>query len=353
MTMLNARIGLRLGTLDLDASFEVDDGEIVALLGPNGAGKTTALRAIAGLEPIERGHIHLDGTVLDDPANGILVAPHDRRIGVVFQDHLLFGHLSALDNVAFGLRARGVPKVEARAVASRWLARMGLADAAHDRPARLSGGQAQRVALARALAFEPRLLLLDEPLAALDAQTRVTVRSELRRHLDTFGGARLLVTHDPVDAVVLASRLIILEDGAVTQQGTTEEVTAHPRSPYVADLVGINLLHGIAVDGRAVRLPSGFELAVAGPLPADDLAVAVRPQSITLAGERGTGSARNRWLGTVREIHPDRDRVRVRLDGPVPSTAEITPSALAELGLQPGDEVWAAVKAVDLDVYPR
>lgn len=351
--MLHAEIGLRLGTLDLDISLEIADGETVALLGPNGAGKTTALRAIVGLEPLERGQIRMDDTILDDPAAGVLVPSAERRMGVVFQEHLLFGHLSAVDNVAFGLRAQGVPKAEARIRATGWLDRVGLAAVVGDRPSRLSGGQAQRVALARALAIEPRLLLLDEPLAALDAQTRLAVRSELRRHLDGFGGARLLVTHDPVDAVVLAARLVIVEDGRVTQRGTTAEVTARPGSRYVADLVGINLLHGSVCATDTVRLVSGFELATAGTPAHADVAIALRPQSIALARQVGSGSARNRWLGTVAEIHPDRDRVRVRLEGPVPATAEITTSALAELDIRPGDEVWAAVKAVDLEVYPR
>ena len=351
--MLHAAIGLELGTLDLDLTLDVADGEVVALLGPNGAGKTTALRAIAGLQPVERGHIELDGITLDDPAEGVLVPPHRRQIGVVFQDYLLFAHLTAVDNVAFGLRAGGMARGEARERAVDWLARVGLADHAESRPASLSGGQAQRVALARALAIEPRLLLLDEPLAALDARTRAEVRSELHRQLESFGGARLLVTHDPVDAVVLASRLVILEAGRVTQAGTTAEVTARPRSSYVADLVGINLLEGRVTGEGTVRLATGHVLAVAGPLPRGDVAIAVRPQSVALSREEGRGSPRNRWAATVAEVHPDRDRVRVRLDGPVPVTAEITPAALDELGILPGDETWASVKAVDLDVYPR
>ena len=351
--MLRADIGLRLGALDLDVSLEVADGEVVALLGPNGAGKTTALRAIAGLEPLERGRISLDGNTLDDPAAGVLLPPHERQIGVVFQDQLLFGHLSVLENVAFGLRARGVAKADARARATDWLDRVGMAGHRDDRPRTLSGGQAQRVALARALAFAPRLLLLDEPLAALDARTRGTVRSELNDHLDRFGGVRLIVTHDPVDAVVLASRLVIVEDGRVIQEGTATDVTAQPRSAYVADLVGVNLLTGTSSRHGTVRLTSGFELTVAGALSPGHVAIAVRPQSIALARQEGSGSPRNRWRGVVAGIHSERDRVRVRLDGPVPATAEITAPALAELDIRPGDEVWAAVKAVDLEVYPR
>ena len=224
--MLHADIQIRLGDLHLDIALAVDDGEIVALLGPNGAGKTTALRAVAGLQPLDGGRITLDDTVLDDPASDTFVPTAQRPIGFVFQDYLLFPRMTALDNVAFGLRARRQPKADARTAARGWLARFGLADHADAKPRTLSGGQAQRVALARAVATDPRLLLLDEPLSALDATTRLTVRTELRRHLATFDGARLLVTHDPIDAIVLADRLVIIESGRITRPGPP------PRSPH-------------------------------------------------------------------------------------------------------------------------
>jgi molybdate transport system ATP-binding protein len=351
--VLHATIRLRLGTLDLDISLDAGDGELVALLGPNGAGKTTALRAIAGLQPLDGGRIDVDGTTLDDPATGTFVPPHERPIGLVFQDYLLFPRLSALDNVAFGLRARGQAKAAARRRAAEWLARLDLADHARSKPAALSGGQSQRVALARALATDPRLLLLDEPLAALDARARIQVRAELRRHLATFPGARLLVTHDPIDAIVLADRLVVVDSGRVTQTGTPAEVARRPRTRYVADLVGVNLLHAAAAGGRTVATDTGARLTVAEPVTDPEVAVAVRPQAVALHPERPHGSPRNAWPATVAEIEPDRDRVRVRLDGAVPITAEVTPAAVAELALTPGTRVWASVKAVDLDVYPR
>jgi molybdate transport system ATP-binding protein len=351
--VLHAAIEVQLGTFELDIDLHVDDGEVVALLGPNGAGKTTALRAIAGLQPLDHGRITLDGTVLDDPAADVFVPTADRPIGVVFQDYLLFPRLTALDNIAFGLRARGHDKASARTQARRWLERFALTDHAHARPRTLSGGQAQRVALARALATDPRLLLLDEPLAALDAGTRVEVRTELRRHLATFAGARLLITHDPVDALVLADRLVIIEDGHITQTGTPAQVTARPASRYVAQLVGINLLHGTAAGEHTVRLDTGAELTVADPLPGPDVAVAIRPQAIALHRHQPEGSPRNTWTSTVTDLEIDRDRVRVTLTGPVPVTAEITPAAVAELDLMPGTTVWATVKAVDLTTYPR
>ncbi|HET6835268.1 MAG TPA: ABC transporter ATP-binding protein [Acidimicrobiales bacterium] len=351
--MLHAAIEVHLGAFRLDIDVDVDDGEVVALLGPNGAGKTTALRVIAGLQPLDNGRIELDGSVLDDPAADVFVPTAERPIGVVFQDYLLFPRLSALDNVAFGLRARGHGKASARNRARDWLERFALAEHAYAKPRTLSGGQAQRVALARALATDPRLLLLDEPLAALDAGTRLQVRTELRRHLATFHGARLLVTHDPVDALVLADRLVIVEQGHITQTGTPAAVTARPASRYIAQLVGINLLHGTATGEHTVRLDTGAELTVADPLPGLDIALAIRPQAIALHRQTPDGSPRNAWAATVTDLEADRDRVRVSLAGPVPATAEITPAAVADLDLAPGISVWATVKAVDLTAYER
>jgi molybdate transport system ATP-binding protein len=349
--VLHAAIEVHLGDFRLDIGLDVGDGEVVALLGPNGAGKTTALRAIAGLQPLDNGRIELDGTVLDEPAADIFVPTADRPIGVVFQDYLLFPRLSALDNVAFGLRARGHDKAGARNRAREWLERFGLVEHANAKPRTLSGGQAQRVALARALATDPRLLLLDEPLAALDAGTRLEVRTELRRHLATFHGARLLVTHDAVDALVLADRLVIVEHGRVTQTGTPAAVTARPASRYIAQLIGINLLHGTAVGEHTVRLDTGGELTVADPLPGSDIALAIRPQAIALHSHQPDGSPRNAWTATVTDLEADRDRVRVTLTGPVAATAEVTPAAVAELELAPGVSVWATVKATDLEAW--
>jgi molybdate transport system ATP-binding protein len=351
--VLESAIEIRLGGFHLDIELTVGDGEVVALLGPNGAGKTTGLRAVAGLQPLDGGRIAVDGAVLDDPGAGVFIPTAERPIGVVFQDYLLFPRLSAVDNVAFGLRARGASKTDARAEAQRWLARFGLADRTHAKPRALSGGEAQRVALARALATGPRLLLLDEPLAALDASTRLQVRGELRRHLATFAGARLLVTHDPVDAIVLADRLVIVEGGHVTQTGSPAAVTARPGYRYVAQLVGINLLAGTAAGDHAVRLDTGVTLTVAGPLPGPDVHIAIRPQALALYRHQPEGSPRNTWSATIADLEAVDNRVRVTLAGPVPVTAELTPAAVAELELHTGVAVWASVKAVDLDIYAR
>lgn len=348
---LSAQIALRLGTLDLHADIDVKPGELVALLGPNGAGKSTVLRCLAGLAPIDGGRIAIDDVVVDDPAADVFVEPEQRPIGFVFQNYLLFEHMSVLENVAYGLRARNTPKADARRIAREWLDRVGLAQYADERPRALSGGQAQRAALARALATNPRLLLLDEPLAALDAGTRASVRRDLRRHLETFDGMRLLVTHDPVDAYALADRVAILDAGRVVQVGTLAEVTAHPRSRYVADLVGVNLVTGSVADG-VLTTGAGARVVIADALPGPSFAV-IRPHSIVLVRDPQVGSSsRNTWRGTIAAIDRLGDRVRLGIDGQLPLTAEITVAALEALQLRPGDEIHASVKATDIDVYP-
>jgi molybdate transport system ATP-binding protein len=347
---LEARIVRTLGSLRLDLELETKGGETIAILGPNGSGKTTTFRCLAGLLPVDEGRIDLDGQILDDAATGAFVAPEHRPVAVMFQDYLLFPNMSALENVAFGLRSRGVSKAEARAKAGAWLERVGLSDHASHRPRALSGGQAQRVALARALATEPRLLLLDEPLAALDAGTRGDVRRDLRGHLATFDGVRLLVTHDPVDAYTLAERVVVLEEGRVAQSGTLADVTAQPRSRYIANLVGVNLIAGTGQDGT-ITTSTGGRIVPADAIDGPAFAV-IQPHSVALYPARPEGSPRNVWATTVTDVDRQADRVRVRLDGDVPLVAEITQAALDELVLRPGDRVWASVKATEILTYP-
>ncbi len=347
---LDASIRLTLGPLDLDMAVIVEEGEVVALLGPNGAGKTTLLRAIAGLVPFSTGYVTLDGKVLEDPATRRYVPTEQRPIGFVFQDYLLFPHLSVLENVAFGLRSRGTSRQAAAEKAAHWLDRVGLKTYAGSKPSELSGGQRQRVALARALAPDPRLLLLDEPLAALDVSTRAEVRRDLKRHLDSFEGIRLVVTHDPLEAVALADRLIVMEHGHLVQTGTAADVTEHPRSQYVADLVGVNLLRGKAGDG-SVKLASGQVVAAAGA-DQGDVFLVVHPRAVSIHRTHPEGSPRNVWSGRASSIELLGNRVRVRIDGAVPLVAEVTPAALRELNLVEGGEVWLSFKATDVGVYP-
>jgi molybdate transport system ATP-binding protein len=347
---LRADVELVLGRLHLDVELVLAEGEVVALLGPNGAGKTTLLRALAGLQPLDTGRIELDGQILEDVAGGVRLPAESRPVGVVFQDYLLFPHLSAVDNVAFGLRSRGVRRREARRQALVWLERVGLEDHANVRPSALSGGQAQRVALARALAISPRLLLLDEPLAALDASTRLEVRRELRRHLDSLRGIRLVITHDPLEAIALAGRLVVIEAGRIVQSGSAADVTERPRSRYVADLVGVNLLRGRA-HGEMVKVEGGGQLIAAGAGEGDVFAV-IHPRSVSLWRSRPDGTPRNVWHGTAAGLDLEGDRVRVRVASVPPIVAEVTPAAVAELRLHEGGEVWVTVKATDVNVYP-
>ena len=348
---LAASIALRLGTLDLEVELEVGRGEMVAILGPNGAGKSTILRAIAGLLPIDEGRIAIDEIVVDEPATRTFLPPDRRPIGVVFQSYLLFANMTAIDNVAFGLRASGVGKIDARQRATAWLQRVGLTDHARNRPGALSGGQAQRVALAHALATDPRLLLLDEPLAALDAGTRSEVRRDLRRHLQSFDGMRIMVTHDPVDAYALADRVAVMDAGRVIQLGTIAEVTARPRSRYIASLIGTNLVAGDIVD-NVLTTAGGARVALADAMPGPAFAL-IRPQAISVQREPLVAtSVQNSWPGTITDVDRLGDRARVHLEGPLPLTAEITTTALDRLALRPGDVVHVAAKATDIESYP-
>jgi molybdate transport system ATP-binding protein len=347
---LNADIELHLGSLHLVASLRADDGEVVAIVGPNGAGKTTLLRAIAGLVPLDRGRVEVDGEVLEDSAAGVRILPEHRPIGVVFQDHLLFPHLSALENVAFGLRSRGEGRRQAREKAAAWLERVGLSDHADRKPRALSGGQAQRAAVARALVTEPRVLLLDEPLAAVDASARVELRRTLRSQLAAHQGVRLLITHDPLEAMALADRLVVMESGRLVQEGPIAEVTARPRSAWVAAMVGLNLFPGQVADGE-MTLSDGRSLTVVTDVRGPAFAV-VHPRAVTLHRAPPSTSARNVWQGEVDSLDLEGDRVRVRVSGPIPIVAEVTPAAVADLGLASGGTVWVSVKATEISVYP-
>lgn len=332
------------------ASFALDvaPGETLALVGPNGAGKSTCLQVLAGLLTLDRGELRLGDAVFDAPATRTFVAPEQRGVGYLPQEPLLFPHLCVRDNVAYGLRAHGVARGEARRLAEAWLARVGLEGFGARRARELSGGQAQRVALARALATGPRLLLLDEPLAAVDASARLVLRQELQRHLAAFAGPRVIVTHDAVDAFVLADRIAVLEAGQVVQAGTAAAIGSQPRSRYVADLVGLNFLRGIVHDS-VFTLTDGGTLVVATTHEGPAIAT-VHPRAIALFRERPCGSPRNVWQAEVAGIEVALAGRRVRLAGAVPLVAEVTAAAIAELGLRPGAPVWIALKATEVQV---
>jgi len=349
---LDAHVVVRRPTFTLDARITAQPGEIVAVLGPNGAGKSTLLRALAGLQPLDDGHITLDGRVLHGTGHRS-VAPPDRRVALVPQDGSLFPHLSARENVAFGPRARGADRHTARQLAEHWLDRLDLTGLGDRRPAQLSGGQSARVALARALATDPRLVLLDEPLAALDVTTRSTVRAELRRHLSASAAPSLLVTHDPLDATTIADRLVIVEAGRIVQQGAPADVAGHPATDYIAQLVGLNLWTGTTV-GSAVLLHDGGTLQLAEPPVLGDgpVQLTLRPSAITLTLGPPDGSARNTWPVTITALEVLGGRARATLEGPPDALADVTVEAIAALRLIVGLRLWASCKATDLQPQP-
>jgi molybdate transport system ATP-binding protein len=354
---LDARVVVPRAGFDVDTELRVEPGRTVALLGPNGAGKSTVVRALAGLEPLAAGRVALDGTVLEDGTRRL--PPERRPVGVVFQDLVLFPHLTALENAAFPLRARGVPRREARASAAALLERLGVRHRAGARPRDLSGGEAQRVALARALVHEPRLLLLDEPLSSLDVRSRHEIRTLLRRLLAEFPGIRLLVTHDPVEAMTLADELVLLERGRVTQVGTPDEIRAAPRTAYAAELVGVNLFAGRLVplaDGAGVLRTDDGDVVVGWPAAVPPGAEAagvlgiLRPADVSLFRAAPEGSARNVLRGRVAAVTRETDRARVRIASSPPVVAEVTAASVTRLGIGEGDEVYAAFKAVEVSL---
>jgi molybdate transport system ATP-binding protein len=366
---LQAEIAFQRNDFRLEVDLAVAPGQVLAVLGPNGAGKTTVLRILAGLQAVTGGRVTVAEEIWDDAETGTFVPATERSVGLVFQDYRLFPHLNVLDNVAFAARARGLRRGPARREAALDLDRLGLTDLADRRPGHLSGGQAQRVALARALAMQPRMLLLDEPLAALDTRTRLELRTELRRHLSGFAGPSIVVTHDPLEALVLADRILILEGGRAVQEGSPAEVARQPSTEYVARLMGLNLYPGVLVDARTgeVRMDDGGTLFAVGPVLEDEppertpertaagtaMLVAVAPSAIALHRQRpGSGSPRNVWAGVVAGVELLTDRVRVELTGQPGALVDVTPAALAELDLTVGQQVWLSAKATEVIAYP-
>ena len=354
---LDVDLRVRQGTIEVAAAFTAAAGTTIALLGPNGAGKSTLVAALAGIVRPAAGRIVADGVVWDDATSGMHLPAPRRQVGVVFQDLRLFPHLPAIDNIAFPLRARGTGAAAARRRAGDLLDRFGLTGLGGRLPATLSGGEAQRVALARALAGDPRLLLLDEPLGSLDVRTRAEARRLLKETISRFPGVTLLVTHDPVEAMTLAGRLIVLEEGRVTQNGTPEEIRHSPRTPWIADLAGVNLYAGRLepIDAGAARLvlPAG-SVVVALPrdrdLPAGGGIAIVRPADVSIHTVPPVGSARNVLEGPITSIVIDGDRARVRVGSVPPIVAEVTVASVARLELREGSRVWATFKAVEAQV---
>lgn len=343
---MTLRLEARVAERGFDISLEVAAGETLAVLGPNGAGKSTLLSILAGLLRPDSGRAELDGESLFDLSRRHWLPPHQRGISLLAQEPLLFPHLSALENVAFGPRSAGRTRAEARASAREWLAAVEAAELWDSRPPQLSGGQAQRVAIARALAPEPRLLLLDEPLAALDVAVAPTLRLMLRTVL--AGRTAIVVTHEVLDALTLADRVVVLGDGVIVEQGATAQVLQRPRHPFTAGLAGLNLLTGVRT-GTGLRMADGT--VVTGPgsgrigKPA---AAASRPSATSVHLDQPSGP--NAFAATVQDLEPRGDSVRVRSASMV---ADISPGRAAALGLTPGLSVWFTVPETEVTIYPR
>jgi molybdate transport system ATP-binding protein len=354
--VLRAELTARVGDLELDVALRVPPGECLALAGPSGAGKTTILRMIAGTETPARGRVVCGDDVWVDRERGVNLAPERRGCGYVPQDHALFPHLSAWRNVAYGLS--GLGRAQRRARALELLERFGLAERSGARPQTLSGGERQRVALARALAAEPRVLLLDEPLAALDARTRARAARELSGVLRGAGIPSLLVTHEFHEGALLGDRVAVIDRGRVIQEGPAEELAAAPRSAFVAEFTGSVVLTGNAYSDRGSL--TVIELDGGGTATATDagqgpVAISVFPWEITLGlpGEQPHDSAQNRLSGRVQSLTAVGNRVRVGLEAGQPLVAEVTQAAADELGLRVDLDVIASWKATATRVSAR
>jgi len=359
--------GRSLGALDLRATLDergvdldlrVEPGEVVAVLGANGAGKSTLLSLISGLIRPDGGRITLDGTVLVDVDRRVWVPSHHRGVVLLAQQALLFPHLTAAANVAFGPRSKGSSRNNARAEAARWLAAVDATEFAERRPVQLSGGQAQRIAIARALAADPALLLLDEPMAALDVAVAPALRQLLRKVLQDTGRTALLVTHDLIDALSLADRVIVLDAGRIVEDGPTRTVLTQPRSPFAARIAGVNLITGTA-EAHCLLTPNGARIhgLLDATCVAGQHAVAVfSPAAVAVHLTPPTGSPRNHLAVTITELEPRGEVIRVHAADSTGGTgdliADITAAAAADLDLVPGKDVHFAIKATEMRIYP-
>lgn len=350
----------------VDVEFSVSAGEVLAVLGPNGAGKSTVLHVIAGLLRPDHGLVRLGDRVLTDTAAGVGVATHDRRVGLLLQEALLFPHMSVAANVAFGPHSRRARTRAARTgksdTALRWLREVDAEGLADRKPRQLSGGQAQRVAIARALAAEPDVLLLDEPLAGLDVAAAAAIRAVLRRVITRIGCAAVLVTHDLLDVFTLADRVLVLEAGKIAEIGPVPDVLTAPRSHFAARIAGINLVNGTVGRDGSLHTDSGDRwyaaLAQSGEAssPGQHAIAVFPPTAVAVYRDLPHGSPRNTVEVTVAEMDVRGPAVLVRgtqqPDGAPGLAAEITVDAASELQLVPGERVWFSVKAHEVALHP-
>jgi molybdate transport system ATP-binding protein len=351
MSYFEASITVRRPRFDVAVDLEAAEGSTIAIIGPNGAGKSTVVDALCGLLPLDSGRVRVGGAVWEDAASHLRLPPQCRSVGVAFQGLALFPRMTAVENVAYGMRALGERKSDANRVAAKVLERLGASEIAATAVERLSGGQAQKVALARALAVEPHLLLLDEPTSKLDVMSQVEVRRSLLHALREFAGVTLWITHQPLEPLSVATEVVVMEQGRLTQRGVPSELQLRPRSSYVAEFAGVNLLEGRSIGDR-VDVGGGATVTVANA-PRGDVFVVIHPNSIALHRQAPEGTPRNVWRLNVADIGYEGDRARVRLTGELTLVAEITPSAATQLRLDERGDVWAAVKATQVQTYPR
>jgi molybdate transport system ATP-binding protein len=351
---LHVEIAATRGDFHLNVALTIEPGETVVLVGPSGSGKSTAVSVIAGLHPVERGRVRLGNEIWSDSQTKTDWPPHRRRVGFMHQDFALFPHLDVRGNVMYGARARGIARTSAASHADAWLERLGLSAFSSRSPSALSGGQRQRVALARALASGAGVLLLDEPLGSLDVETRASIRSELRTFLTRFQLPTLFVTHDASDALVLADRIAVLEQGRLTQIGSREDLLARPASRFIAELLGLNYVRAELSPGEGMREARTIDVLfhVLAKEPAGTVSLSFPPSAVTLSAERPRGSAQNTFPGRVREIVPLADRVRIVLDCGVILAADVVREAAQALDAAPGRALWASVKATAIQVHP-
>ena len=349
---VGVRLLLPLRDFDLDVDFQVAPGETLVVVGASGAGKSSVLNCVAGLHTPVSGRIALGERVVFDAEARVNVRAEDRRLGYVFQNYALFPHLTVFDNIAYGLRAQGVHRDGIQSRVDALLERLHITNLCYARPGFLSGGEQQRVALARALALEPSLLLLDEPVGALDSTSRKHVRRELQHLLRQIGVTAILVTHDYEDALVLGHRIMVMDQGRITHEGTHEELLRHPRSQFVADLTGVNYFEGIARDGAeplreiAVGAHSLHGLSdIVG-----EVSVSFFPADVTVSTDAPHSSACNVFSGLISEVVNMGGRLRVAVASPLPVVAEMTMSSFASLGLAEGMEVYVSFKATAVRV---
>jgi molybdenum ABC transporter ATP-binding protein len=354
--MLSLQVKKALREFPLEIAFEAKPGETLVIIGPSGCGKTTTLNVIAGLVTPDEGRVSVNGTVYYDSSVNISMPTDKRGVGYVFQDFALFPHLTVAENVAYSLRARHRPRREIDAKVTEVLDLLGITHLKTRKPARLSGGERQRVALARAIACDAKILLLDEPLGSLDAQTRNHVRGELQRMLRLVNRIAIMVTHDYVDALTFGDRICVLDRGRVLQIGTRQDLLRHPKSRFVAELTGVNFFQGTVTgepqEGLAhIRIGEYALYATCEDCQEGDTLVTFFPSDVAISRSEPSSSVRNVFHSRVQEIIHMGDKVRLSLNGSLPMCAEISAPALQDLNVEAGDMVYASLKATAIKTY--